>query len=63
MALEVESVVGGGVHPEKTLGGGSRLKPLQFALSSSDRLMRVFGSIVFAQRLLMRRSRLHRRNA
>jgi hypothetical protein len=46
MALEVESVVDGGVHAEKTLGGASRLKPLQFALSSSDRLMRVFGSIV-----------------
>jgi hypothetical protein len=53
MAVEVESVVGG-VHAEKTLSRASRLKPLQFALSFADRLMRVFGSIVFAQPLLMR---------
>jgi len=46
MALEVEGVVDGGVHAEKTLGGASRLEPLHFALSSSHRLMRIFGSIV-----------------
>jgi hypothetical protein len=39
MALEVESVVSGGVHAQKTLGGASRLEPLHFALSSSHRLM------------------------
>src|SRR6516162_627442 len=54
MALEVEGVVDGGVHAEKTLGGASRLEPLHFALSSSHRLMRVFGSVVSAQPLLMR---------
>jgi hypothetical protein len=38
--------VDGGVHAEKTLGGVSRLEPLHFALSSSHRLMRIFGSII-----------------
>jgi hypothetical protein len=46
MALEVEGVVDGGLHAEKPLGGASRLEPLHFALSSSHRLMRVFGPIV-----------------
>src|SRR3954447_24490852 len=46
MALEVEGVVDGGVHAEKPLGGANRLEPLHFALSSSHRLMRVFGPIV-----------------
>ena len=53
MALEVERVVNGGVHAEKMLGGASRLEALHLALSSSHRLMRVFGSVVFAQPLLM----------
>ena len=35
MALEVEGVVNGSMHAEKTLGGASRLEPLHFALSSS----------------------------
>jgi hypothetical protein len=46
MALKVEGVVDGGVHAEKPLGGASRLERLHFALSSSHRLMRVFGPIV-----------------
>ena len=54
MALEVESVVDGGVHAEKRLGGASRLEALHFALSSSHRLMRVFGSIVAPKLLLVR---------
>ena len=54
MALEVERVVNGGVHAEKMLGGASRLEALHLALSSSHRLMRVFGSIVSPQPLLMR---------
>ena len=54
MALKIEGAVNSGVHVEKTLGGASRLEPLHFALSSSHRLMRVLGSIVFAQPLLMR---------
>ena len=54
MALEVERVVDGGVHAEKTLGGASRLEALHFALSPWHRLMRVFGSIILPQPLLMR---------
>ena len=49
MALEVEGVVDGGVHAQKSLGGASRLEPLHFALSPSHRLVRVFGSIVLPQ--------------
>jgi hypothetical protein len=51
--LKVEGVVDGSVHAEKTLGGSSRFEPLHFALSSSHRLMRVFGPVIFAQSLLM----------
>ena len=46
MALKVEGVVDGGVNAEKTLSGAGRLEPLHFALASSHRLMRVFGSVV-----------------
>jgi hypothetical protein len=53
MALQVESVVNGGVHAEKPLGGASRLEPLHLVLSSSHRLMRVFGTIVLPQPLLV----------
>jgi hypothetical protein len=53
MALEIEGVVDGGVHAKKTLRGASRLEPLHFALSSSYRLMRIFGSIILSQPLLM----------
>jgi hypothetical protein len=54
MALKVESVVDGGVHAEKTLGGASRFEPLHLVLSSSHRLMRIFGAIIPSQPLLMR---------
>ena len=54
MALQVEGVVNGGVHAEKMLGGASRLEPLHFALSSSYRLMRIFGAIVLPQPLFVR---------
>ena len=48
MALEVEGVVNGGVHAEKTMDGTSRLEPLHFALASSHRLMRVLRPIVLS---------------
>src|SRR5215472_4112892 len=54
MALKIEGVVDGSVHAEKPLSGASRLEPLHFVLSSSHRLMRVLGSIVCPQPLLMR---------
>src|SRR5258708_4279267 len=41
MALEVESVLDGGVHAEEALRGSSRLEALQLALASSHRLVRV----------------------
>ena len=53
MALEVEGVVNRTVHAEKALGGSSRLEPLQFALASSDCLMRILRPIVFPKPLLM----------
>jgi len=46
MTLKVEVVVDGGMHAEEALGGSSRFEPLHLALSSSHRLMRVFGPIV-----------------
>ena len=54
MALEVEVVVDGGVDIEKALRRPGRLEALHLTLTSSHRLMRVFGPIVFAQPLLMR---------
>ena len=54
MALKVEGVVNGGVHAEEALGGSSRLEPLQLALASSHRLMRVLRAIVRPQPLLVR---------
>jgi len=54
MAPKVEGIVNGGVHAEKALCGASRLEPLHFAPSSSHHLVRVFGSIILRQPLLMR---------
>jgi len=45
MALKVESIVDGSMHAEKTLGRAHRLEALHFVLSSSHRLMRIFGSV------------------
>ena len=53
VALQVVGVLGGGMHAEKALGGASRLEPLQLALASSHRLMRVFGSVVPPEPLFM----------
>jgi hypothetical protein len=51
--LEVERVVNGGAHAEKALGRAGRPEALHFALSSSDRLVRILGSVVLAQALLI----------
>ena len=53
MALEIEGVVDGGVHAEKTLCGARRFEPLHFVLSSPHHLMRVFSAIIFAPPLLV----------
>ena len=54
MALKVEGIVDGGMHAEEALGGSRRLEALHLALSSSHRLMRVFGPIVAPERLFMK---------
>ena len=63
MALKVEGVVDGSVHAEKTLGGSSRFEPLHFVLSSSHRLMRVFGPVVLRSPCSCRQFSRRRRNA
>ncbi len=54
MALEVEGVVDRGMHVEEPLSGSSRFEPLHLALSSPHRLMRILGTIVLPEPLLMR---------
>jgi hypothetical protein len=39
VALDVEGVVGGGMHRDETLGGSRRFEPLHLAFSSAERLM------------------------
>jgi hypothetical protein len=58
MALKVEGVVDRGMHTEEALGRPSRFESLHFALSSPHRLMRILGTIVFAEPLLMRAGQL-----
>jgi len=53
MALQVEGVVDGGVDAEKPLRGAGRFEALHFPLPPSHDLVRVLGSIVHAQPLLM----------
>jgi hypothetical protein len=53
VALIVEGVVNRTVQAEEALGGSSRLEPLQFALASSDCLMRILRPIVVPKPLLM----------
>ena len=54
MALKIEGVVDRGMHAEEALGRSSRFEALHLALSSSHRLMGVFGSIVLPEPLFMR---------
>ena len=54
MALKVEGVVNRSVNAEETLGRSRRLEPLQFALPSSDCLMRILRPIILSEPLLMR---------
>ena len=53
MALKVEGVVNGGVHAQETLGGSSRLEPLQLPFASSHYLMRIFRAIIAPKPLLV----------
>jgi hypothetical protein len=53
MALDIESVVHGGVGREKLLRGACALEPLHLALPPSGRLMRILGPIVLLPAALM----------
>lgn len=53
MALQVEGVVDGGVDAEKSLRRARRLEPLHLPLAPSHDLMRVLGTVVHPQSLLM----------
>src|SRR5271169_3747704 len=53
MALEVEGVVDGGVDAEKPLCGAGRFEALHFPLPPSHDLVRVLGTIVHPQPLLL----------
>ena len=46
MALQVEGVVNCSVNAQEALGRSRRLEPLQLALASSDRLMRILRPII-----------------
>src|SRR5918997_1038828 len=46
VALDVEGVVGGGVHGDEALGGAGRLEALHLPLPSAERLVRGFGPVV-----------------
>ena len=53
MALEVEGVMDGGVDAEKPLRGAGRFEALHFPLPPSHDLVRVLGTIVHPQPLLV----------
>ena len=54
MALKIEGIVDGGMHTQEALRGARRLESLHLALSPSQRLMRVLGSIVVPDPLFVR---------
>jgi hypothetical protein len=54
VALQVERVVNRSVNAKEALGRSRRLEPLQFALPSSDYLMRILRPIILSESLLMR---------
>ena len=59
IALDVESVLDGGVNGQEPLRGTWRFEALHLALASSHRQMRVLGPIVFAQALFMASAQSH----
>jgi hypothetical protein len=48
MALDVKSVVDGGVKRQEALGRSGRFETLHLALASTNRLMRILRPIVHA---------------
>ena len=53
MALDVEGVVGGGMHRDEALGGSRRLEALHLAFSSAERLVGDLGPVVLVNPLFM----------
>ena len=53
MALDVEGVIGGGMHGDEALGGSRRLEPLHLTLSSAERLVGELGPVVLVNPLFM----------
>src|SRR3712207_3740784 len=53
VALDVERVVGGGVHGDEALGGAGRLELLHLPFSPSHGLVRDLGAVVLPQAPLM----------
>jgi len=56
MALDVESVVDGGVDRQEPLGGSRRLEPLMFSFASTNRLVGILRPVVRSQSLIVNRS-------
>src|SRR4028119_1606295 len=53
VALDVERVVGGGVHGDEALGGAGRLETPHLAFPPPHWLVRNLGPVVFPQALLV----------
>src|SRR4051794_41363389 len=53
VALDVEGVVGSGMHRDETLGGTRQLEALHLAFSSAEELMGNLGPVVRASPLFM----------
>jgi hypothetical protein len=53
MALDVESVLDGGMNGQEALGGSGRFETLHLALTPSRRQVRILSPIVLAQALFM----------
>ena len=53
MALEIEGVVGGGMHRDEALGGARPLEPLHLPFSSAEWLVGDFGPVVLVAPLFM----------
>jgi hypothetical protein len=53
MALEVEGVVGGGMHRDEALGGSRRFEPLHLTFSSAEWLVGNLGPVVLVNPLFV----------
>ena len=53
MALDVEGVVGGGMHRDEALGGSRRFEPLHLTFSSAEWLVGDLGPVVLVNPLFV----------